>query len=251
MSSGPARGGKEFWLSALRHDGALMDQAATADALEEPLPDRPGLTVATILGTLGAEYRWVCDLLERGTTTPPDLPLPEPPVGTPVLDWWWESYRQLLLTLDRTDADRPAWNWAPQPRRAGFWHRRMAHLTALDRWDVQLATGATEPLEAKAASDGIAELFDTRLAAVRGPHRHDPTGVVRLIAADTGYEWFIRLRSPGFALLDMTSHHPPRVRAVAAGTASDLLLALTNRIPFSLISTAGDGRLLTQLIPGN
>ena len=210
MSWGAARAGKEFWLSALRHDGALIDQTATAEVLGEPLPDRPGLTVGTILGALGAEYRWVCALLERDDTAAPDTALPEPPVGIPVLGWWWESYRQLLLTLDRTDADQPAWNWAPQPRRAGFWHRRMAHLTALDRWDVQLATGTTEPLEAKAAADGIAELFDTRLTAVRGSHRHDPTGVVRMIAADTGDEWFVRLRSPGFALLDMTSHHPPR-----------------------------------------
>jgi hypothetical protein len=249
VSRGSARPGKEFWLAALRHDGVLLGHSAVADALEVPLPDRPGVRVADLLGTLGSEYRWVCGHLARGTTSRPERVLPEPPEGLDVMDWWLEAYRLLLATLDRVDADLPAWNWAPQPKHAIFWHRRMAHLTSLDRWDIQLATGTPEPLEAKAATDGVTELFDTLLAAGRGTHSHDPIGVVRLIATDTGYEWLVRLRDPGLALLDMSGHNPPKVQAVAAGTASDLLLALTGRIGFDLVTTAGEARLLAQLMP--
>ncbi|MGA8116724.1 MAG: maleylpyruvate isomerase N-terminal domain-containing protein [Actinocatenispora sp.] len=249
MSRNSAKPGKEFWLGALRHDGGLIDEVTSPEILDEPLPCRPGLTVADALGALGAEYRWVCQHVARGLDTPPDLVTPDPPKGLPVIAWWHESYRHLLDFLDETDADHPAWNWAPQPKRAGFWHRRMAHLTALDRWDIQLAAGTTEPLEAKTASDGVSELFDTLLTASRGGRRHEPAGVVRLIAADTGYEWFVRLRDPGLTLLDVTPHDAPPVQAVAAGTASDLLLALTGRVGFDLVNTAGDLRLLTQLVP--
>lgn len=248
MSRHSARPGKEFWLATLRHDGPLLDAAAAGPgALDTPLPDRIGFTVGDLLGDLGAEYRWVCGHLPRGVTDHPDRTAPQPPTSA-LLDWWRDASRQLLTTLDAVDADLPAWNWAPQPKRAGFWHRRMAHRTALDRWDVQVAAGTTEPLEAKSASDGIAELLDTVLAAA-GSRPHEPTGTVRLIAADTGYEWLVRLRTEGMALLDITGHRIPGVRAVAAGTASDLLLALTGRVGFDLMNTAGDERLLTQLIP--
>lgn len=249
MSRHSARPGREFWVAALRHDGGLIDEAATDQLLTEPVPDRPRLVVADILGALGAEYRWVRAHVARDTTDEPDLRPPDPPVGAAVLPWWRDSYRALLTFLDETDVDRPAWNWAAQPKRAGFWHRRMAHLTALDRWDIQLAAGTTEPLEAKTASDGVTELFDTMLTAVRGNRYHDPAGAVRLIATDTGYEWFVRLRAPGLTLLDVTPHDAPPVQAVGAATASDLLLALTGRIGFDLVSTVGDRRLLTQLVP--
>jgi|GEM_PF-4658664 len=249
MSRIPARPGKDFWLSALRHDGVLLGEAAVADALELRLPDHPDRTVGDILGSLGAEYRWVCGHVTRGVTDRPERPLPEPPHGLAVLDWWLEAYKDLLATFDELDPDLPAWNWAPQPKQARFWIRRTAHLTALDRWDVQLATGTPEPLEAKAAADGVTELFDTILPTRRATGRHDPAGTVRLLATDLGVEWRVRLREVGIALLDNSGHTTPAVRAVAAGTASDLVLALTGRIGFEVIGTAGDARLLDQLLP--
>jgi hypothetical protein len=248
MSRIPVRPGKDFWLAALRHDGVLLGESAVGDALELPVPSHVDRTVGDLLGTLGAEYRWVREHVTRGETSRPDRPLPEPPHGLALLDWWLDAYRDLLATFDELDPDLPAWNWAPQPKQARFWMRRTAHLTALDRWDVQLATGAPAPLEAKAAADGVTELFDTILPA-RRLARHDPTGTVRLLATDTGAEWLVRLRPEGMALLDNSGHTTPAVRAVAAGTGSDLLLALTGRISFELIGTAGEARLLDQLRP--
>lgn len=248
MSRGSVKPGKDFWLASLRHDGALLEFAATAEHLGTPVPRRP-VTVGGLLGALGAEYRWVRSHVGRGVTAKPERALPEPPDGVAVLGWWAEAYRELLAALDALDPDLPAWNWAPQPKRAAFWHRRMAHLTALDRWDVQAATGTPEPLEAKAASDGITELFDTVLPAKLADRAHDPTGAVRLIAADTGYEWLVRLRPHGLALLDIAGPGRSPVHAVAASTAGDLWLALTGRIAFSAINRAGDERLLTQLVP--
>ena len=44
-------------------------------------------------------------------------------------------------TLEALDPESPAWNWAPQAKKAGFWHRRMAHETSVHRWDTQMALG--------------------------------------------------------------------------------------------------------------
>ena len=179
----------------------------------------------------------------------PAAPPPTPPNGVEVLDWWQESYRTLLAVLTSVDGDRPAWNWAPQPKRAAFWLRRMAHLTALDRWDVQRADGTPEPLEPRAAADGIAELFDTILAAKLGVRAHDPAGAVGLTANDVGQEWLVRLRRTGFALLDTSSHLRPALDATVTGPAGELLLALTGRVGFGLLGSTGDARLLAQLVP--
>ena len=247
MSRASTRPGKDFWLAALRHDSSLLTAVVGPDNLSTTVNGRPQ-TVGGVLGALGAEYRWVREHITRGVTSRPERALPEPPDGVAVLPWWRGAYQQLMETLDGIDPDLPAWNWAPQPKRAAFWHRRMAHLTALDRWDVQFALGTGEPLEAKAASDGITELFDTILPATL--HEYEALGVLRLIATDTGYEWLVRLRPHGMALLDSGGPlRRPGIHAVAAATASDLLLVLTGRIGLHVVDHVGDERLVAQLAP--
>jgi hypothetical protein len=247
MSRTTNRPDKTFHLSSLRHDGEALRRAAGR-------PGAPGAvvrgrTVADLLVELAGEYRWVCGHVVRGVTTRPDGERPRPAAGDAPLDWWDRSYALLLEVLERVDADQRAWNPAPQPKRAGYWHRRMAHRTALARWDVQAATGRPEPLDAKLAVDGITELFDSLLPAARGGAANDPAGGVRLIAADTGTEWLVRLRPVGLALIDIASVTPEHhgVRAVASAAAGDLLLALTGRIGIDLLATAGDLRLLQGL----
>jgi hypothetical protein len=247
MSRTTNRPDKAFHLAFLRHDGETLRQAAgRPGALGAATGDR---TVADLLVELAGEYRWVCGHVLRGATTRPDGARPRPEPGDEPLDWWDRSYALVLEVLDRVDADQRAWNPAPQPKRAGYWHRRLAHRTALARWDVQAATGEPEPIDAKLACDGVTELFDSLLPAARGAAAHDPTGGVRLIAADTATEWLVRLRPVGLALLDTASVTPEHrgVRAVASGTASDLLLALTGRIGTDRLATAGDLRLLEEL----
>jgi hypothetical protein len=73
---------------------------------------------------------------------------------------------------------------------------------------------------------------------------------VHLVATDASYEWFVRLRGAGVALLDTGTildtddHHP---RAEAAGTASDLLLVLMGRRVPDAVHVTCDPRLLMAL----
>jgi uncharacterized protein (TIGR03083 family) len=249
-------GTKDFWLTALRTDGAAFAAAvAEPDVLAAPVPSCPGWTVGELVRHLGGVYRryrirggtGVVDESWGPVIVPEDAPAGDDPR---VVEWFRSELTQVETFLDGLDPDLPAWNWAPQSKTAGFWIRRAAHETAVHRWDSQLATGLPEPIESKLAGDTVAEALDTFLPAGRRPTPIDVQGVVQLTAVDLGQEWYVRLRGAGVALLDTDTlldddTHP--TRAVASGTASDLALALWGRVTFDVLETAGDDTLLEAL----
>ncbi len=250
------QGGKDAWLTACRAEGAAFLAAVSQpDVLGLPVPSCPDWSVGDLVRHLGAIYRRVRRHAGTGQAGVAWEPLTQPadtPAATDeqVLAWFADEKAQLDAFLEALDPDLPTWNWAPQAKIAAFWHRRMAHETAIHRWDSQFATGLPEPLEAKLAGDTVAEVLDTFLPAGRRRSAVDVLGVVHLIAADLGHEWYLRLRGEGTALLDTDTlldddSHP--ARAVASGTASDLALALWGRITFELVETAGDPALLEAL----
>jgi uncharacterized protein (TIGR03083 family) len=249
-------GTKEFWLAGLRAEAAAFRAAVGQDgALAPQVPSCPEWTVEDLVRHLGAVYRWVHGHAGRGVTTPPERPAPadDVPGGEPLLRWWDEWYAEVLARLDALDPALPAWNWAPQAKRAEFWHRRMAHETAIHRWDAQMAVALSEPIEAKLAADGITEVLDTWLPAGRRKGPLDRRGMVALHAVDVEQVWYVRVRGEGVALLDTDTllddddHHE---RVVATGTASDLVLALYGRVPFDVVEVAGDASLLEALRVG-
>jgi uncharacterized protein (TIGR03083 family) len=243
-------GNKEFWLASLRADGPAFRAAVTEAPLDAPVPSCPEWTVERLVGHLAGVYEFVLEHIERGVTTAPER-RPPAPSGTGVLDWWDERFAALLRVLDAIDPELPAWNWAPQAKKAAFWHRRMAHETAVHRWDAQFSLVSAEPIEAKLAVDGVAEVLDSWLPAGKGAGQADVHGMVALSATDVEHEWFVRLRGRGGlalldtdTLLDSDEHHE---RAVARGTASDLMLALYGRVGFDVLEVTGEERLLEAL----
>jgi uncharacterized protein (TIGR03083 family) len=250
-------GNRDFWIGALRTEAPAF-RAAVADAPgDAPVPSCPEWTVAKLIGHLGSVYRYVAGHVGRGVTTPPPVRLkdqPAPPADADLLTWWDEQYQNLVNLLDGLDPELPAWNWAPQGKRVAFWHRRMAHETAVHRWDAQFATINAEPIEPKLAADGVAEVLDTWLPAGRRLGPTDVTGLVGLTATDLDHAWLVRLRPGGGValldtntLLDTDEHHQ---RAVARGTASDLMLALYGRVGLDVLDLTGDERLLLALRTG-
>jgi uncharacterized protein (TIGR03083 family) len=248
-------GTKEFWLAALRAEAGAFRSATAAVPVDAPVPTCPEWTVGDLVGHLGSIYAWVSGHVTRG-----DVSRPEPrrddaaPAGSDRLVWFDEQYATLLGTLEAVDPELPAWNWAPQAKKAVFWHRRMAHETAVHRWDMQMAAGTAEPIEAKLASDGITEVFDSWLPAGRRRGETEGVrGIAALNATDVAQTWFVRLRDAGIALLDtdtLLDDDHPHERAQATGTASDVLLALYGRVPFDVLEVAGDPRLLQALRTG-
>lgn len=249
-------GSKDFWLGALRTEGPAFGAAIAEAPLDIRVPSCPEWTMTDLIHHLGSVYAWVRGFVGSGSTErPPRLAVPEGlPTGPAAIEWWRGEYDQLMALLDGLDPEAPAWNWAPQPKRAAFWHRRMAHETAVHRWDAQMAVAAGEPIEAKLAADGVSEVLDTLLPSGRRAVKQPWYGVVQLVATDAGQEWYMRLRGAGVALLDTSTildsddHH---ARAHVSGTASDLLLALWGRLRFDALDVAGDAQLLDGLRAGD
>ncbi|HEU5109911.1 MAG TPA: maleylpyruvate isomerase family mycothiol-dependent enzyme [Micromonosporaceae bacterium] len=250
-------GTKDFWLGALRSDGPAFRAAAAGADADTAVPTCPEWTVPDLVRHLGAAYAWASEHVVRGVTSAPERTLADAAAAAPpwpaTLDWWDAEYARAVERMEATDPEAPAWNPMPMPKKAAFWQRRFAHHTSVHRWDAQVAVGATEPIEAKLAADGISEAMDTLLPGGRRTGPSDREGVVHLAATDVAQEWYVRLRGAGIALLDTgtlldTDDHHTRVEAV--GTASDLLLALYGRVGFDILDVAGDATLLTALRTG-
>ena len=245
-------GTKDFWIGALRAEGPTFGAAIAEAPLDIRVPSCPEWTMTHLVHHLGSVYARARGIVSRGNTERP-APLTVPdglPTGPAAVDWWRQEFDQLLTVLDRADPEAPAWNFAPQPKKAGFWHRRMALETVVHRWDAQMAIAAGEPIEAKLAADGVSEVLDTLLPAGRRASDQPYHGVVQVVAMDAGQEWYLRLRGVGVALLDTDTildtddHH---ARAHVSGTASDLLLAVWGRLGFDALDVAGDASLLEGL----
>ncbi|GID96881.1 maleylpyruvate isomerase family mycothiol-dependent enzyme [Amorphoplanes digitatis] len=246
---------KDFWLAALRADGPAFQDAVAETGPEAAVPSCPGWTVADLVEHVSATLHWVRELAPRGVIDrPADPVIPDPRPDWPAaLDHLRREMTGTIETLDALDPDHPSWTWPAQARKAGFWQRRMAHEISVHRWDAEAAAGRATPIETKLAADGVNEVLDTWLPAGRRKGPTDLYGVVHLIATDASYEWFVRLRGAGIALLDTGTildsddHHP---RAEASGTASDVLLALMGRIDPDNLLLTGDPRLFSPLRAG-
>jgi uncharacterized protein (TIGR03083 family) len=246
---------KDFWLAALRADGPALHDAVAEIGPDAAVPSCPGWTVADLTEHLTVLLHWVRGLVARGVIDrPADRVVPEPrPAWPDALDNLRRELTGTIETLESLDPDFPSWTWPAQARKAGFWQRRMAHEVSVHRWDAESAAGRATPIETKLAADGVNEVLDTWLPAGRRKGPTDMHGVVHLVATDASYEWFVRLRGAGIALLDTGTildtddHH---ALAEATGTASDLLLTLMGRLNLDNLLVTGDPRLVRALQAG-
>ncbi len=232
----------------LRHEADGLREIADRGALGRLVPSRPDTTVVGLLAELVRLYRWAVAAVEAGA---PERDVPEPP---PVRLDELEALIVFDAALDRAlDAlashpgDAPVWTWAPVQWRADFWYRRLAVATGLARWDAQMAVGTTAPIPAALAAEVITEAFEAFLPVGdrRGSHP-EAAGLAQLFAQDADATWFVRLHEGRAALLD----HPDAragLQARAAGSASDIALALWGRLPFGICDVAGDEGLLQAL----
>ncbi len=247
---------KEIWLEELRVDGAAFREAVTEAGPAASVPSCPGWSVADLIHHLGTVYEYVHGHVLRGIATPPERSIEAiraEPRATDQLAWFDRQLAAVLGALDAADPELPAYNWAPTPKRAAFWHRRMAHETTIHRWDAQIAIGRPEPIAARLAADGVAEVLDTWVPAGRRVGNRDFSGLVALVGTDVEYTWLARLRGEGIALLDTETifdddEHRPIV--VAKGSASDLMLALWGRVGFDTLDISGDEPALQALRVG-
>jgi uncharacterized protein (TIGR03083 family) len=151
-----------------------------------------------------------------------------------------------MLTAVLRDADpaAPAWSWGTDGT-AGFWARRMAHETAVHRWDAESATGNQTPIPAALAVDGIDERLENLVPSMEFNEAGAAvmTGAgesIHLHATDVDGEWLLRFTPDGF---EFAREHAKGDLAVR-GAASDLLLVLIGRRGLDGLEVFGDPGVL-------
>ena len=207
-------------LDALRTEGERLVDAARVD-LGASVPGCPDWVVADVLGHLGRVYRSIHEIVTTAALQPPSTPVPKPPAGAAVLDFFVEGHAQLVDALRSTPAATAVYTWSDD-NTVGFYQRRMAHETGVHRVDVELAVGrAVTPFDGDLATDGIDELYGVVLPfglARRGLPL--PAGSLHLHRTDGEGEWTLAAEGGAIAV----GHAHGKATAAVRGSASDLFV---------------------------
>ncbi|MGH2752768.1 MAG: maleylpyruvate isomerase family mycothiol-dependent enzyme [Actinomycetota bacterium] len=227
------------YLDAIETESAALVAAARGN-LGAHVPSCPEWSMSDLVGHLGEVQRFWGEMAERGLTDPTESENHDPPEGVDLVEWFGESTRILLDTLGGIDLGRPMWSWS-RIKDTSFVPRRMAHETAMHRWDAQNAVGDPSPIDSEIAADGIDELLFVWLPAV-APLTEPPGTSLHLHTTDARGEWMAVLEEEPV----ITREHAKGDAAVR-GPASDVLLALWGRLPSSSLEIHGDPAVLEQL----
>lgn len=235
---------QEYLDTVIAHAGALAS-AAREVGPDRAVPATPEWTMAKLVKHTGTTHRWAHAIVRTGAfANPGELDLALPPDETALPDWLEQGAATLVTTLQGTDPDAATWSWGVD-QHVRFWTRRMAHETAVHRWDAQTATGTPEPFAADLAVDGI----DERLENLVPSMNFQPEGAAALVgrgetvhlhATDADGEWLLRFGPDGFT---STAEHAKGDVAVR-GAVSDLLLYLVGRRGLDGFDVFGDAGVL-------
>ncbi len=219
-------------------------QSTSVDHLDIDLPHIEGWTVGAVLGHTGWVFRYVTAVLGSTPDKPPSRrDIPEPPIGEPVLEWFAESAALLTAKLDSVDLETVVPTFTgPQP--AAWWIRRVAHETAMHRWDAESAIRSPQPIDPGLARDGVDEVLETFAPTRLNFDTLAGNGEVMHLHAtdiDDG-EWLITL---GPNEISWTTGHA-KGDVAARGPVADLLLTMWSRLPPSRLELFGDAGLLDR-----
>jgi uncharacterized protein (TIGR03083 family) len=235
------------FLGSIIQDGDLFYATASGADPTRGVPCCPDWTIADLVWHLGeVHWFWAADIEQRAKE--PD----EVEAGKPVrpatypdtIAWGRSQLERMVGVLESTPDDVGVWTWAldEADHSVRFVRRHQVQEVAVHRWDMQSAAsdGIPDPIGAEAASDAIDEFLAVSLPY--GVNQHKPlSGSVHLHCTDVAGEWYIE-----------PDGRVDRAHASAdvslRGTASDLLLALYNRIPVDALDIAGSEPLARHLI---
>ena len=204
----------------------------------------------------GVQRRWAAivaagpaDAAPPGTWSTAAETAPEE--RAPLLDWLSDSTRQLVDALQEAGPDRGCWTWwgdTESPETAGAVARHQLHEAAVHTYDAQLAAGAAQPspLPEHVAVDGVEEFIIT-CGTTKVPWPHEPATID--VCVTEGPSWRITLSGDGASVrrLPDADAGSEAASAFIRGAASDVVLALYDRIAMDKLELGGDVRVIEQL----
>jgi uncharacterized protein (TIGR03083 family) len=208
---------------------------------EAQVPTCPNWTLLDLVKHHGTGMGFWTHVLCEGTGRPKPA-IEDEPGPAPTL-WFTQIASGLVAEFRATPPDTEVWTWSPDDQSARFAARRVAHETAVHRYDAQTAAGKTEPIDVSLAADGIEEIFemagnfamvDNWIEAGRG------TGQTLHLHSAEGNEWLIAMNPDG---LDIRREHAKGDLALR-GAVSDLELLLYDRPPIGEVERFGDESVL-------
>ena len=174
-------------------------------------------------------------LPKMGSTQGPDGDL---------VTWFREGINKMVDTFENTPPTKPVYAFGFGPQEWQFVARRMAHETAMHRWDAEHAVGTAAGFDKALAADGIDELLGVMVpmffkhADFAGSgqtiHLHETGG-------DTG--WSIKAKADN---IEWRHEHNESADVTAIGSLNDLYLFMWNRLPADELDVLGDEQLLTR-----
>ena len=232
-------------IDVITEEANALAVAARATGPDAPVPATPEWSMAKLVKHTGTTHRWVLAIAATHEFANPgdlDLGLPDDPALYP--DWFETGAATLTSALSDIDPLADMWSWGVD-QHARFWSRRMAHETAVHRWDAQSAHGTQDAIRADVAVDGI----DERLENLTASMSFNPavagalcgTGeTVHFHTTDAEGEWLLRFEPNGVVV----SREHAKGDVAVRGPASDLLLYLNGRSELEGLEVFGDPGVL-------
>jgi uncharacterized protein (TIGR03083 family) len=228
-------------VAAVRREGEQIIAAAGHGELDVPVPTCGQWSIRDLLGHVGSVYRRVAIVVGDRATTPVAWQPPPDGIDDPV-GYLADALDDLVHALSEAATDTPVWNWSGADEVAGFWARRMAHESAVHRYDAQRAHGVAQPIDDELAYDGMDELVDVILPRlVARDELSLPSLSYTFSALDDG-AWHVALDEDGVHRVDALKEPNVTVRATASG----LLLAAYARVPWTSLDVEGDDEALAR-----
>ena len=228
---------KAEYIEATSREGDAVASLISTESLTAAVPGCPGWDLERLVGHMGRLYFAVAEQIRRRATSRiPKEEVPQPPAGAAISGWFRESLAGLLEQLESLEPDEEIWTWTSD-QSGGFYHRRMAHETAIHRWDAQSALGVPEGLDSDFAADGVDEMLYVvipMMQKLRNAPR--PEGSLHLHRTDGEGEWLCWMQD---GRLCVKSEHV-RADAAVRGSAEQLILALWERIGLDELAVFGD-----------
>lgn len=215
----------ETYLQHIDTDGRALIEAVVANP-EAQVAACPDWTNRDLAKHMGDVYGFVMAQLQARNPearTAPDA-TPAPDTGD-ISAWFRTRHQDVLAALRATPPESPAWTWIPD-KTAGFFFRRMAHETAVHRWDAQQAAGTLTPIDPELAKDGVDEVMEVFMQhRPRRPWSEHPASSLHLHRTDGDGEWMLVAKD---GQLTITNEHA-KGDVAARGSAEALLLYLWGR----------------------